>query len=116
MPDTEDGVRGDGEAELPDVLTPQSLGRIWASSMGLSFAVPGDVDVLAVTAGWGQYTKQELPEEDGKKRRAWTREPVSHEREIRLDGEYRIPLTGTDEGGCCSPSASGPATAAASSS
>lgn len=34
------------------------------------------------------------------KRRAWTWEPVSHEREIRLDGEEssRIPLTGTDEG------------------
>ncbi len=99
VPDTEDGVRGDGEAELPDVLTPQSLGRIWASSMGLSFAVPGDVDVLAVIAAWGQYTKQEFSEEDGRKRRAWTREPVSHEREIRLDGEesYRIPLTGADE-------------------
>ena len=99
VPDTEDGVRGDGEAELPDVLTPQSLGRIWASSMGLSFAVPGDVNVLAVTAAWGQYTKQEVPEEGDKKRRAWTREPVLHKREIRLDGEesYRIPLTGTDE-------------------
>ncbi len=91
VPDPEDGVRGDGEAELPEVLTPQSLGRIWASSMGLSFAVPRDVDVLAVTIAWGQYTKQEFPE-DGRKRRAWTREPVSHEREFRLDGEepYRI--------------------------
>jgi hypothetical protein len=99
VPDTEDGVRGDGEAELPEVLSPQSLGRIWASSMGLSFAVPGDVDVRAVTAAWGQYTKREFPEEDGKKRRAWTRELVSYEREIRLDGEqsYRIPLTGADE-------------------
>ena len=51
MPETEIGVEGDGgEAELPEVLTPQNLGRIWASSMGLSFTVPGDVDVLAVTA------------------------------------------------------------------
>lgn len=28
--------------------------------MGLSFAVPGDVDALAVTAEWAQYAKQEV--------------------------------------------------------
>ena len=38
-------AQGDAaEGELPEVLTPQSLGKLWASSMGLSFAVPADVD------------------------------------------------------------------------
>lgn len=99
MPETEIGVEGDGEGELPEVLTPQNLGRIWASSMGLSFAVPGDVDTLAVTASWGGYHKTESVVEDAKGRertaRTWSRRPVRHVKEIRLDGEasQRVPLT-----------------------
>lgn len=98
VPDTETAVAGDAEPELPEVLSPQALGRIWASSMGMSFAVPPEVDVLAVTASWGQYRPQQTEDEDGRKRTVWTRVPVSHTREVRLDGEpaYRIPLTGTD--------------------
>ncbi|MGI9001693.1 MAG: DISARM system helicase DrmA [Pseudonocardia sp.] len=98
VPDTESGVQGDGEAELPDVLTPQNLGRIWASSMGMSFAVPADVAALTVTAEWGRYGKHETTDGDGRKRTVWFREPVRHEREVRLDGEAgeRIPLTGDD--------------------
>ena len=57
--DTDTASYGDGEADLPEIITPQSRGRIWASSMGLSFAVTGDgpsqVDVVVVTAEWGQY-------------------------------------------------------------
>ncbi len=88
VPDVEASVQGDAtEAELPEVVTPQSLGKMWASSMGLSFAVPADVDVLAVTARWGQYGKRETEDEAGKKRTAWAREPVVHEREVRLDGD-----------------------------
>ncbi|HZM84909.1 MAG TPA: hypothetical protein VFC19_55005, partial [Candidatus Limnocylindrales bacterium] len=67
--DLEDTVQGDaGEADLPEVLTPQSLGKMWASSMGLSFAVPADVDVLSVTAGWGRYGRRESQDEAGRKR------------------------------------------------
>jgi hypothetical protein len=96
VPDTETGVNDASEGELPEVVTPQNLGRIWASSMGLSFAVPEDVDVIAVTAAWGQYAKRETEDGDGKKRSAWAREPVSHAKEVRLDGapSNRIPLTG----------------------
>jgi hypothetical protein len=99
LPDTETGTQGDGaEPDLPDVVTPQTLGRIWASSMGLSFAVPGDVDLIAVTGEWGRYHWAESEDEDGHRRRSWTREPVTCRREIRLDAEpsYRLPLTGTD--------------------
>ncbi|GAA4561000.1 DISARM system helicase DrmA [Planotetraspora kaengkrachanensis] len=97
VPDTETGVEGDGaEADLPDVLTSQNLGRLWASSAGLSFAVPSDVNVIAVTASWGRYSKTEIETDEGKKVRTWAREPVKHEKEIRLDGEstFRVPLTG----------------------
>lgn len=97
MPDTESGVQGDAsEGELPEVVTPQNLGRIWASSMGLSFAVPGDVDVLAVTASWGRYGKSEVELQDGKKRTVWIREPVTRPAEIRLDEPPArpVPLTG----------------------
>lgn len=97
-PDTESSVQGGGESELPEVLTPQNLGRIWASSMGLSFCVGTDTDVVSVTAGWGHYTRHEAEDEDGKKRTAWYREPVSINLEIRLTGDtdFRIPLTGDD--------------------
>ncbi|GIH68013.1 DISARM system helicase DrmA [Sphaerimonospora thailandensis] len=98
VPDTETGVHGDAaEADPADVLTSQNLGRLWASSMGLSFAVPADVDVIAVTAAWGRYGKSEIEREDGRTVRTWSREPVAYAREVRLDREsnYRIPLTGT---------------------
>lgn len=97
-PDTEDGVQGGGEAELPEVTSSQSLGRIWASSMGLSCAVKADVDVIVATIGWGRYVKQEVPDDDGRTRSVWAREPVTHEVEVRLDGEpiRRIPLDGED--------------------
>lgn len=101
VPDTESVVGGDAsEGELPDVPTPQTLGRMWASSMGLSFAVPGDVDALAVTAAWGRYGKVQIETEEGATRRVWTREPVRYDEEVRLDGHpsYRIPLTGSDPG------------------
>ncbi len=98
VPDTESGVGGGGETDLPEILSPQSLGRIWASSMGLSFAVPHDVDVLAVEVGWGQYHRQESETDDGKTATAWQREPFRWTNEVRLDGtpSYRIPLTGND--------------------
>ena len=101
--DTESSVHGDtkgeGGGDLPEVLTPQNLGRIWASSMGLSFAVDADIDALAVTVEWGQYTKQETEDEDGKKRSVWGRESIVFTPGIRLDSEpsRRIPLTAPDK-------------------
>lgn len=99
VPEAEAAVQGDGaEAELPEVNTPQNLGRIWASSMGLSFTVGLDVDAVNVLIKWGYYQKTESEDEDGKKRTAWNREPISFEKEIRLDGEpsFTVPLTNAD--------------------
>lgn len=97
MPETEAGTAGDGaDAELPNVMTPQALGRMWASSMGLSFAVPQDVEVIHVTAQWGTYDRHQVEDAEGKKTGAWRREPHVVEREIRVGGliTERIPLTG----------------------
>lgn len=97
--DTDTGVQGEGggegSGELPEILTPQNAGRIWASSMGLSCYVGTDTAVLVATAEWGEYTKRDTEDEEGKPRSAWTREPVSHTVEIRLTGkaDFRIPLT-----------------------
>ena len=80
-------MQGDAsEAELPEIVTPQNLGRMWASSMGLSFAVPADVDVLAVTAGWGRYDQRETEDEDGQEARAGRASRWRNDREVRLDG------------------------------
>lgn len=92
-------VQGDGsEGELPEIVSPQKLGRMWASSMGLSFAVPGDVDVLTVQAGWGRYDVRETEDDNARKARVWFREPVSFTREVRLDEDdtYRVALTAPD--------------------
>ena len=100
LPDTDPGTGGDAsEGELPDVLSPQALGRIWASSMGLSFCVPGNVDAVAVKASWGRYHRHEREAGDGRTVRVWAREPVEHERQVRLDAEdsYKIPLTAEHE-------------------
>lgn len=82
----EGDASGEGGAELPEILTPQNLGRIWASSMGLRFAVPTDVEAVVVSASWGRYVRQATENEDGKKRTIWVREPVDYEVEVRLDG------------------------------
>jgi hypothetical protein len=71
------------------VLTPQNLGRLWASSMGMSFAVSADLDTLAVTARWGEYARVEIQVEDAEGRqrttRVWARKQVEHPKPIRLD-------------------------------
>jgi hypothetical protein len=97
-PDAESGETGDGEADLPEIVTPQNLGRMWASSMGLTFVVAADVDVLQAVVEWGSYDTEQAPAPDGKVRAVWHRVPVRHEQEVRLDGErsYSIPLVGDE--------------------
>lgn len=98
VPDAEQGESGEGEADLPEIITPQNLGRMWASSMGLTFAVAGDVDVLHAVVEWGSYDTEQAPAPDGRVRALWHRVPVRHEREVRLDGEptCSIPLVGDE--------------------
>ncbi|MQA77390.1 MAG: helicase [Streptosporangiales bacterium] len=83
--DNGSGVFGDGaDAELPEV-TPASLGRLWASSMGLSCTVPTEITRLRVTAEWGRYAHEQVEDEQGVARTVWAREQVEQVREIALD-------------------------------
>jgi hypothetical protein len=76
---------GDGaDPELPDLLTMQNAGRMWASSMGLSCVVAPGVDILTVTATWGQYAKSEVLDDAGNPHRQWGREPIRRELHVRL--------------------------------
>ena len=90
---------GDGEAELPEVITPQTLGRIWASSMGLSFAVRVRRRRARRRCRVGRLRQ---PGGRGRRRQeAAGSGPASRsaiDREIRLDGEPLLgfPLTGED--------------------
>jgi Helicase conserved C-terminal domain len=97
--DTEVAAGGDAaDGELPDLLTMQNAGRMWASSMGLSCVVASGIDTLTVTAAWGRYAKAEVLDEAGNLRRCWSREPMQYVQHVRFgDGaSQRIPLTMAD--------------------
>ncbi|MCZ2526213.1 DISARM system helicase DrmA [Streptomyces sp. HB2AG] len=85
-----------GEAEMPEQLTPQAAGRIWASSMGLSFVVPASVGTLTVTASWGRYSLTDTRTDDGNTRRVWAREPVAHtvDIDVTATGDHSRTLEG----------------------
>ena len=98
--ETEVSAEGDGQdAELGDRLTPQAAGRLWASSMGLSFLVPADVGMLSVVASWGRYRQSDSKTDDGRSVRTWSREPARHEVDVPVDapGTFRTVLEGDDE-------------------
>jgi hypothetical protein len=91
-------VGGDGDdPELPDQLTMQNAGRIWASSMGLSCVVEGHVGTLTVTVSWGRYSKSDVLDEAGNPHRVWHRVPDQRPVPVSLgEKSQRIPLIGTD--------------------
>ncbi|MFJ6783512.1 DISARM system helicase DrmA [Streptomyces yangpuensis] len=74
-PGSDDGQEEGGPEER---LTPQASGRIWASSMGLSFVVPASIGTITVTASWGRYTLTTSLTDDGRPVQVWGREPVEH--------------------------------------
>jgi len=83
--DTEIAAGGDGaDGELPELLTMQNAGRMWASSMGLSCVAASGIDTLTVTAAWGRYGKADVLDEAGNPRRCWSREPVRYVRHVRF--------------------------------
>ncbi|MGW5289757.1 DISARM system helicase DrmA [Rhodococcus pyridinivorans] len=80
-----DGAAGDiTDTDPPSEATIRSGSRA-ASSMGVSFSVPHDVDTVVVTACWGRYAKaaSELHvTEQGRPRRVWRRQPCGGPVEI----------------------------------
>ncbi|GAA2109470.1 DISARM system helicase DrmA [Streptomyces synnematoformans] len=81
--EVEPGSDADGrEAEPADRLTPQAAGRMWASSMGLSFVVPASIGTLTVRASWGRYARTEAVNDEGRPVSVWGREQVDRECDI----------------------------------
>ena len=73
--------------DVPEATT--RFGSMAASSLGLSFMVPEDVDVVAVEASWGRYERaasehQETP--TGRPAVVWRRRPAGGRVEVRLGG------------------------------
>lgn len=95
--DDSDGEGDSSDQSLPEKLTTQNAGRMWASSMGMMFAVAADdgVDAVSVRVRWGRYHKSQVLSDDGVTHTTWSREPVEKTPEIRLDGKSRqvLPLT-----------------------
>ena len=97
--DADNAAGGDGsDPELPDLLTMQNAGHMWASSMGLSCVVQPGTDILTVTISWGQYAKSEVLDDAGNPHRQWSREPVQRVIPVRREpgASQRIPLTMPD--------------------
>ncbi|MGW6614523.1 DISARM system helicase DrmA [Streptomyces erythrochromogenes] len=99
--DDSDG-EGDGTDQgLPERLTAQNAGRMWASSMGLMFALPATDDAAAVTVRvrWGQYHRSQVLNDEGVARATWTREQVEKLVTVPVDGAPRqvLPLTADQE-------------------
>ncbi|HEY5857373.1 MAG TPA: DISARM system helicase DrmA [Aldersonia sp.] len=91
---TDVGEPGAGDADdqdKPPEATVRAGGRA-AASMGMSFSVAHDVDIVVVSASWGRYRRvaSEIHEtEQGRPRMVWKREPCggSVEIEVRSEGD-----------------------------
>ena len=102
--DTDIAAGGDGaDPELPDLLTMQNAGRMWASSMGLSCVVDAETDILTVVVTWGQYAKSEVHDDEGhpapavEQAAGQVRDPSSAD---RAGPQVSADLTGCVPGGC----------------
>ncbi len=62
------------------------------SSIGLSFLVPKETRALAVLVRWGDYTKSEIPGEDGKPMTVWQRKPHEESLEVPLSSKSGDPI------------------------
>jgi len=85
-------VSGDSDADDTDVESEAAVraGSMAASSIGLSFMVPDDVDAVLVEASWGRYERvsSEVHEtEQGRPRTVWKRRPCGGRVEVPLDTE-----------------------------
>ncbi|HEX4999628.1 MAG TPA: DISARM system helicase DrmA [Terriglobia bacterium] len=71
------------------------------SSMGLSFLVPASMRRLSVVVDWGDYTRDEVPGDDGKPGPIWRRHPRQQQIDVDLkgDGEVYAPLPVQHSGG-----------------
>lgn len=92
-PETTDMELGDdvdgSDPEMREIAPLHPGGRIYASSMGLSFCVPQDVRCVVVDVEWGHYRKATSEKYFGKDgqtgRTVWRRHPISNRIELPLN-------------------------------
>jgi hypothetical protein len=86
------GVGLDLEAQDTRPSTAAVRGRAMAaSSIGLAFVVPEDVDSLVVRADWGRYERRPSSTQEtdaGRPRITWQREPAGGEVAVPVDREH----------------------------
>jgi hypothetical protein len=66
-------------------------GTMAASSLGLAFTVPADLDAISVAASWGRYERRPSgvhETEQGRPRTVWRRAPAGGTVKISLDTEH----------------------------
>src|SRR5216683_2144405 len=88
-------VSGDSDADDTDVESEAAVraGSMAASSIGLSFMVPDDVDTVLVEASWGRYERMASEvhvTEQGRPRTVWKRRSCG--------GSVEVPLSAEDSG------------------
>ncbi|MGV9892996.1 DISARM system helicase DrmA [Streptomyces tendae] len=79
--------------DAPEAPAAVRSGSMAASALGLSFAVPSDVDAVSVVAEWGRYERAPSEvhlTEQGKPRRVWKRHPAGGTINISLDVDTEL--------------------------
>jgi hypothetical protein len=75
------------EADLPETVNPRMLGKLWVSSMGLTFELACDDDAprrIVVEVDAGRYVSEEGEDADGAKARVRRRTPLHWSVEVDL--------------------------------
>ena len=65
----EDPARGSHDGRVAQRVLAQS-------SIGLTAVVPADTNELMARCRWGQYTREDEPQDDGTTARVWQRRPI----------------------------------------
>ena len=93
------GETPDG-AGLPEESSDEGRAKkrsLFPSSIGLSFFAPAEAEQLEVTVRWGDYSRESLETDDGKKNEVWRRSPRKETITVGLgvaDEECEVPGSG----------------------
>ncbi|MFH8681261.1 DISARM system helicase DrmA [Streptomyces lydicus] len=92
-------VESADDDDAPESPAAVRSGSMAASALGLSFAVPSDVDTVTVVAEWGRYDRARSEvhlTEQGKPRRVWKRHPAGGSVTVPLDADSVLELDPPD--------------------
>ena len=84
--------RAEPEDDALDEIDTTSNQSLVPSSMGLTFCVASDVDVLTVSVRWGRYER--VPTDEHEVIKTWTNRRTGREEETKVDVWRRVPCGG----------------------